>query len=249
MLQKISIIARIFVIVLFIYSVLFSIVGTIFVIKAQSYIFGAIDEIHAMRESEPQMSRFMQDLLDSNPKVQIKQTFVPLDSISKKLQFAVIAVEDPSFYFHPGFDIRGIASAVDANMSSGKLRYGGSTITQQLAKNLFLTGERTWERKARELGYALLMEYDLGKKRILELYLNYAQWGKDVFGCEAASEAYYGVHCSELDDTQAVNLAAMLVAPCKYKPESEDSTMVHRRKLIAQNIKYVKEPASDSSER
>ena len=242
MLQKISIVARIFVVVLFIYSVLFSIVGTVFIIKAHSYIFGAIDDVHAMRESEPAMSNFMQDLMDSNPKVQIKHTFVPLDSISKKLQHAVIAVEDPSFYFHPGVDIRNIVTAVDANVSSGKLLYGGSTITQQLAKNLFLTGERTWERKVRELGYAILMEYDLGKKRILELYLNYAQWGKDIFGCEAASEAYYGVHCSELDSAQAVNLAAMLVGPCKYKPESEDSTMVRRRKLITQGLPYVRDP-------
>lgn len=242
MLQKISIVARIFVVVLFIYSVLFSIVGTIFIIKAHSYIFGAIDDVHAMRESEPAMSNFMKDLVDSNPKVQIKHTFVPLDSISKKLQHAVIAVEDPSFYFHPGVDIRNIVTAVDANVSSGKLLYGGSTITQQLAKNLFLTGERTWERKVRELGYAILMEYDLGKKRILELYLNYAQWGKDIFGCEAASEAYYGVHCSELDSAQAVNLAAMLVGPCKYKPESEDSTMVRRRKLITQGLPYVRDP-------
>ncbi len=242
MLQKISIVARIFVVVLFIYSVLFSIVGTVFIIKAHSYIFGAIDDVHAMRESEPAMSNFMKDLMDSNPKVQIKHTFVPLDSISKKLQHAVIAVEDPSFYFHPGVDIRNIVTAVDANVSSGKLLYGGSTITQQLAKNLFLTGERTWERKVRELGYAILMEYDLGKKRILELYLNYAQWGKDIFGCEAASEAYYGVHCSELDSAQAVNLAAMLVGPCKYKPESEDSTMVRRRKLITQGLPYVRDP-------
>ena len=242
MLQKISIVARIFVVVLFIYSVLFSIVGTVFIIKAHSYIFGAIDDVHAMRESEPAMSNFMQDLMDSNPKVQIKHTFVPLDSISKKLQHAVIAVEDPSFYFHPGVDIRNIVTAVDATVSSGKLLYGGSTITQQLAKNLFLTGERTWERKVRELGYAILMEYDLGKKRILELYLNYAQWGKDIFGCEAASEAYYGVHCSELDSAQAVNLAAMLVGPCKYKPESEDSTMVRRRKLITQGLPYVRDP-------
>ena len=242
MLQKISIVARIFVVVLFIYSVLFSIVGTVFIIKAHSYIFGAIDDVHAMRESEPAMSNFMKDLVDSNPKVQIKHRFIPLDSISKNLQHAVIAVEDPSFYFHPGVDIRSIVTAVDANVSSGKLLYGGSTITQQLAKNLFLTGERTWERKVRELGYALLMEHDLGKKRILELYLNYAQWGKDIFGCEAASEAYYGVHCSELNDTQAVNLAAMLVGPCKYKPESEDSTMVRRRKLITQGLPYVRDP-------
>jgi len=240
MLKKFSIVFRIFLVVLFIYSVLFSIVGTIFIIKAHSYIFGAVDEIHAMRVENPSMSRFMRDLVDSNPKVNIKQDFVPLDSISSNLKWAVIAVEDPGFYYHPGFDIQGIAAALDANMSSGKLRYGGSTITQQLAKNMFLTGERTWTRKARELGYALVMEYELGKDRILELYLNYAQWGKDIFGCEAASRAYYGKRCSELSEPQAINLAAMLASPCNHEPETEDAFMEKRRATINRLLPQVR---------
>ena len=241
MLQRLAIFFRIFLIAFFIYSVLFTLVGTIFVIQARSCILEAIDEVEAMRDEDPGMSRFMKDLLDSNPKVSIKHTFVPLDSISKSLRRAVIAVEDPSFYYHPGFDVRGIAAAVDANMSSGKLRYGGSTITQQLAKNMFLTGERTWGRKARELGYALVMEYELGKDRILELYLNYAQWGKDVFGCEAASEVYYGIHCSELSEQQAVNLAAMLASPCNHRPEDNDQFMEKRRAIVNQFLPQVRE--------
>ena len=237
MFQKISIIARIFLIVLFIYSVLFSVVGTIFLIKAHSYVTGPVKEIQAMRDTPPSMSRFMQDLVDSNPKVNIQHRFVPLDSISLNLRKSVIAIEDPAFYMHPGFDVRSMARAMDANMTKGQLRYGGSTITQQLAKNLFLTGERTWERKAKELGYALVMEWELGKDRILELYLNYAQWGKNVFGCEAASEVYYKVHCSELSHQQAVNLAAMLASPGNSKPDEESDLMQRRRAVIEQNMK------------
>lgn len=241
MLKKVTIVLRIFLVVLFIYSVLFSIAGTLFVIRAHSCILGAIDEVSVMQDENPSMSRFMKDLVDSNPKVAIKHKFIPLDSISKSLKRSVIAAEDPGFYFHPGFDIRGIVAAMDANMSSGRLRYGGSTITQQLAKNMFLTGVRTWERKAREFGYALIMEYELGKDRILELYLNYAQWGKDVFGCEAASEAYYGIHCSELSETQAMNLAAMLASPCNHEPEMKDSLMESRRAVILQYLPQIRE--------
>ena len=237
MLQKIQIVGRIFFVVLFIYSVLFSLVGTLFLVKAHSYVFGQLDEIQAMRDTPPAMSRFMLDLVDSNPKVNIQHRFVPLDSISLNLRKAVIAVEDPAFYMHPGFDVRSMARAMDANMTKGELRYGGSTITQQLAKNLFLTGERTWERKMKELVYALVMEWNLGKDRILELSLNYAQWGKNVFGCEAASEIYYNVHCSELTLQQAVNLAAMLASPGNSKPEEESELMQRRRNVIMQNMK------------
>jgi monofunctional biosynthetic peptidoglycan transglycosylase len=237
MLQKIQIVARIFVIVLFIYSVLFTLVGTIFLVKAHSYVFGQLDEIQAMRDTPPAMSRFMLDLVDSNPKVNIQHRFVPLDSISINLRKAVIAVEDPAFYMHPGFDVRSMAKAMDANVTKGELRYGGSTITQQLAKNLFLTGERTWERKMKELVYAIVMERNLGKDRILELYLNYAQWGRNVFGCEAASQIYYKVHCSELSLKQAVNLAAMLSSPGNSEPDEESDLMQRRRAVIEQNMK------------
>ena len=217
--KKFAIVGQILLVALLIYSVLFSIVGTIFIIKAHSIIFDPINDIGSMKEEPPAMSRFMQDLLDS---------------ISRNLQRAAIAAEDPGFYYHPGFDVKSIAWAMDANVSAGKILYGGSTITQQLAKNLFLTGERTWERKAKELGYAVVMEWKLGKDRILELYLNYAQWGKTIFGCEAASEVYYGIHCSELDMQQAINLAAMLASPGNHMPDEDSEFMRNRRR----NIKF-----------
>ena len=242
MFQKLSIVFRIFLVILFIYSVLFALVGTIVVVRAHSYVMDIVEEVGNMSESAPAMSRFMQDLVDSNPKVKIKHEFVPLDSISMNLQKAVIAGEDPAFYVHPGFDARSIAVAVNENVSTGKLIRGGSTITQQLAKNFFLTGERTWERKAKELGYALLMEHELGKDRILELYLNFAQWGKNIFGCEAASRAYFNTSCSQLDMQQATDLAAMLPSPGNHTPESNDAFMEDRRKLIRANLPRIINP-------
>ena len=234
--KKFAIVGQIFLIALLIYSVLFSIVGTIFIFKAQSYVFGPVDDIRAMKDAPPAMSRFMEDLVDSNPKVQIRHRYVTLDSISENLQRAAIAAEDPGFYYHPGFNVRSIARAVDANMSAGKILSGGSTITQQLAKNMFLTGERTWERKAKELGYAVVMEWELGKDLILEMYLNYAQWGKSIFGCEAASEVYYGIHCSELNMQQAINLAAMLASPGNHMPDEDSEFMQGRRRTIQRRL-------------
>jgi len=179
----------------------------------------------------------MKALLDSNPNFEIRHEFVPLDSISKHLQKAVIASEDAGFYFHPGFDVRAIAEALDANQIKGKTKFGGSTLTQQLAKNLFLSGERSWDRKFKELAYALLMEKELGKDRILELYLNYAQWGKDMFGCEVASQEYYKKSCSKLNLDQAINLAAVLASPGKHTPQMRQSQfMVQRRAVIYQNM-------------
>ena len=183
------------------------------------------------------MSKYMEALRDSNPNIEIKHTYVPLDSISPYLRKAVIASEDAGFYFHPGFDIRAIAEALDANQMAGKTKFGGSTITQQLAKNLFLSGERSFSRKFKELAYALLMEHELGKDRILELYLNYAQWGKDIFGCQEACRTYYKKSCAKLSVDQAINLAAMLASPGKHHPHMRESQfMAKRRAVIYQNM-------------
>ena len=173
----INFLLRCVLLILIIYSAVFSIVASVAIYKAFVYGYNLYDGVVSLKDSQPEMSRYMQALVDSNPATEIKHTYVPLDSISPYLQKAVIASEDAGFYFHPGFDVNAIAEALNANKMSGKTKFGGSTITQQLAKNLFLSGERSWERKFKELAYALLMEHELGKDRILELYLNYAQCG------------------------------------------------------------------------
>lgn len=222
---------------LFLYAAVFSIVVSYFLYKAFNYGYELYDNVISLKYTQPEMSNYMSALLDSNPKFEIKHEYVLLDSISPYLQKAVIASEDAGFYFHPGFDVRAIAEALEANQVRGKMKFGGSTLTQQLAKNLFLSGERSWDRKFKELAYALLMEKELGKDRILELYLNYAQWGKDMFGCEVACKEYYKKSCSKLTVNQAINLAAVLASPGKHNPHMRQSQfMAQRRSVIYQNM-------------
>ena len=223
--------------ILIIYSAAFTIGASYLLYKGFVYVYDLYDGVASLKDTQPEMSKYMEALLDSNANIEIKHTYVPLDSININLQKAVIASEDAGFYFHPGFDVRAISEALEANRIQGKTKFGGSTITQQLAKNLFLSGERSWERKFKELAYALLMEHELGKDRILELYLNYAQWGKDIFGCQEACRTYYKKSCSKLSVDQAINLAAMLASPGKHNPHMRESQfMAKRRAVIYQNM-------------
>lgn len=233
----INFLLRIVLLGLVLYSAAFTIVASVALYKAFVYGYEIYEGVESLKDTQPEMSKYMQARLDSSPNAIIKHTYVPLDSISMHLQKAVIASEDAGFYFHPGFDVNAIAEALNANRISGKTKFGGSTITQQLAKNLFLSGERSWERKFKELAYALLMEHELGKDRILELYLNYAQWGKDIFGCKEACLAYYKKDCSKLSVDQAINMAAMLASPGKHHPDMKESQfMAKRRAVIYQNM-------------
>lgn len=228
---------RIVILALILYSAVFTIAASIVLYKGFTYVYDLYDSVESLKDIQPEMSKYMEALRDSNPNVEIKHVYVPLDSISPYLQKAVIASEDAAFYFHPGFDVNAIAEALNANRNAGKTKFGGSTITQQLAKNMFLSGDRSWERKFKELAYALLMEHELGKDRILELYLNYAQWGKDIFGCQAACLAYYKKSCSKISVDQAINMAAMLASPGKHHPGMRESQfMAKRRAVIYQNM-------------
>lgn len=145
--------------------------------------------------------------------------FVPLASISLNLQHAVVAAEDGRFRQHHGFDWVEMQKVVQDDMRRGRLGRGGSTITQQLVKNLFLTTERSLIRKGAEFALVPMVEAFLTKNRILELYLNVIEWGPAVYGAEAASERYYHTQASNLSREQAARLAAIIPAPLKRKPE------------------------------
>jgi len=144
--------------------------------------------------------------------------FVPLRRISTNLQHAVIAAEDGRFFSHHGFDWIEMHKVLDDDLRNQRLGRGGSTITQQLVKNLFLTTERSLVRKAVESSVVPLVEWLLVKDRILELYLNVIEWGPGVYGAEAASEYYYHVPASAMGREQAARLAAIIPAPRKRKP-------------------------------
>lgn len=145
---------------------------------------------------------------------------VPLSSVSPHLIRAVITAEDGRFFEHHGLDFDAIEKAREYNkkqQARGKKgRHGASTITQQLAKNLYLSSERSLLRKAREAAISLTMEAFLGKGRILELYLSVIEWGETTYGCEAAARKYFGTSASQLGPAQAARLAAMIPAPVKF---------------------------------
>jgi monofunctional biosynthetic peptidoglycan transglycosylase len=145
--------------------------------------------------------------------------FVPLGRISPQLQHAVISAEDGRFRQHHGFDWMEMQKVLEDDIRRGRLGRGGSTITQQLVKNLFLTTERSVIRKGAEFAIVPLVETLLGKDRILELYLNVIEWGPGIYGAQAASEYYYHVPASGVSREQAARLAAIIPAPLKRKPE------------------------------
>jgi monofunctional biosynthetic peptidoglycan transglycosylase len=160
--------------------------------------------------------------------------FVPLSQISPDFQHAVIAAEDARFYQHHGFDWHAIEVAAEGDMEGGRLR-GGSTITQQLVKNLFFGTGRSILRKGAEFTLVPVAELVLGKKRILELYLNVVEWGPGVYGAESASRYYYRIPARNLGRQESARLAAILPLPLKRKPEH----MNHYSELILERMRQM----------
>jgi len=168
--------------------------------------------------------------------------WVPLSRISPHLRHAVVAAEDASFFSHEGFDWEGIKDAAMYNLEAGDLKRGGSTITQQLAKNLYLSSERSLLRKAREALITYHLEQHLPKKRILELYLNVAEWGQGIYGAEAAARHHFGKPSFELTADEAAWLAAMLPSPRRYDPLRKTTFLTRRHERI---LKWIdRHPAS-----
>ena len=173
------------------------------------------------RDHPPRETAFMAFRMDElrakNPKAELRYRFVPYDRIAPSLKRAMIAAEDSHFVEHEGFDWDGIQQALEKNQKKGRIVAGGSTITQQLAKNLFLSPARSYVRKAEEAVITLMLEAILDKQRIFELYLNVIEWGSGVFGAEAAAQRYFGTTAARLAPEQAARLAAMAPNPRFYE--------------------------------
>ena len=153
---------------------------------------------------------------------------VPLDAIPQSVIRAVIVGEDARFYEHEGVDIDALKEAMEYNLSEKRLAYGGSTISQQTVKNVFLNPSRNPLRKWHELVLTLGMEKNLSKKRILELYLNVAEFGRGIYGVDAAARYYWNVPASRLTSRQAIELAATLPSPVKNNPQTRTRAFQHR---------------------
>jgi monofunctional glycosyltransferase len=179
---------------------------------------------------------------ETNAEAQLKHKWVDYDKISNHLKRAVVASEDSKFKHHEGFDWEGIEKAYEKNLKKGKLVAGGSTISQQLAKNLFLSSSRTPWRKAEEVVITLMLEKTLSKRRILEIYLNMIEWGNGVFGAEAAARHYFKTSAAGLGKTQAAKLAAMVPNPRFYDKHRSTRYLNRRTATIQARMRFAELP-------
>lgn len=191
--------------------------------------------IAALKSQNPSetalMEQRVQEAAQDGRKLRIVQHWVPLSHISRNLVDAVIVAEDGTFYSHGGVDWFEVKESIEKNIDEGRAARGASTITQQLAKNLFLSTSKDPIRKAKELIITLLLEHQLSKGRILEIYLNVIEWGKGIFGVEAAAQTYFGKPASALTLEEATRLAAIIPSPLRHRP-NDNSRYVLRRKSI-----------------
>lgn len=186
--------------------------------------------------NNPEMTAFMasrlEKMIEKDPKATLRHRWVPYQRISVHLKRAIIAAEDARFLDHGGFDWDAIQKAYERNVQRGKVIAGASTISQQLAKNLFLSSDRTWWRKAQEAVITLMIELIMTKRRILEIYLNVIEWGDGVFGAEAAARYHYGISATHLGTAQAARLAAMVPSPRRYGPGQTTAYLQRRTEII-----------------
>ncbi len=188
------------------------------------------------RSVDPDTTRFMEirleEMRDKARQARLQKQWVDYDAISPHLKRAVIAAEDDLFLRHGGFDWKGIEKAMERNRQRGRIVAGGSTISQQLAKNLLLTPDKTLLRKAQEGVVTVMIETTWSKRRIFEVYLNVIEWGNGVFGAEAAARHYYGVSAAQLAPAQAARLAAMVPRPRYFDARRDSPALAARSEIL-----------------
>ena len=187
-------------------------------------------------DHNPETTAFMRARLEQmrarNPAARLRSTWVPYERISPHLKRAVVVAEDSRFVDHEGFDWEAIEKAREKNLRKGHVVAGGSTISQQLAKNLFLSGARTPWRKGQEALITVMIEHLMDKRRILEIYLNVIEWGEGVFGAEAAARHYYGTSAAALGPEASARLAAMVPNPRFYDRNRHTGWLAHKTQII-----------------
>lgn len=209
-------------------------------------------DIHRLRTENPKATSFIESerdrITDSlrsrgsvpKPDTLIKWSWVPLDSLPKSVQELALVAEDAKFFEHQGFDLEQIEYALVANHQSGRKARGASTITQQVAKNLYLSKERELSRKAREAVITLLLENQLSKERILEIYLNIAQFDEGVFGIREAARHYLAKEPADLTHEEATNLICLLPSPSKWNFKKPNNAFLQHKRLVMRNYALYK---------
>lgn len=197
-------------------------------------------------DHNPSTSAFMEQRLEvlqnKNPSAELRHQWVPYNRISNNLKRALIAAEDSKFLDHEGFDWEGIQKAYEKNQKKGKIVAGGSTISQQLAKNLFLSSRKVFWRKAEEAVITVMLERMMSKRRILEIYLNVIEWGNGVFGAEAAARHYYKTSAANLSAEQAARLASMVPNPRYFDTHRNSRGLEKKTGIILARMNQVQAP-------
>jgi monofunctional biosynthetic peptidoglycan transglycosylase len=193
-------------------------------------------DVAKLKKENPKKTSFMEyreeQWKEQRKKISVHQEWVPLSRISNYMTKAVIIAEDDKFWQHKGFDFEAIEKSLEKDLKAKKLKFGGSTISQQLAKNLYLTPSKNPLRKIREAILTWRLEQNLSKRRILELYLNVAEWGEGIFGIGAASRHYFGKPAADLTAFEAARLATVLPNPRRYNPVGNSNYIDARSRVI-----------------
>ncbi len=215
-------------------------VGTVFALAwlaTQAYYFA---QIGVWTFANPRSTAFMRSdawrFAQSRPDLAIQHTWVPYDDISRNLKRAIIASEDADFVNNNGYETDAILQAWEKNKARGKIVAGGSTITQQLARNLFLSRQKSYIRKGQELIITWMLETVMDKQRIFEIYLNSVEWGNGVYGAQAAAQYYYRIPASKLSAWQSARLAVMLPRPKYFDDHRQSAYLAQRTAVIARRM-------------
>ena len=205
-----------------------------------AYVYLTLPDVRALAAENPATTAFIElrkrEAEESGRKLTIRQRWVPYNQISNNLRRAVLVAEDAAFFDHDGIDLKEFRASLEHNWEEGRFERGASTITQQLAKNLYLSPSRNPIRKLKELLITRRLEAALSKRRILEIYLNVIEWGDGIFGAEAASRAYFGKPAAALSPDEAALLAGAIINPREHSPARPTKRLLRRQQIIARRM-------------
>src|SRR5512144_1066687 len=210
------------------------------------YEYVTLPDVRNLRDNNPATTAFMElragEARDAGDPVKHDQRWVSYNHVSEQLKRAVLVAEDDAFWQHEGVDFEQLQKSMEINWQQGKFARGGSTITQQLAKNLYLSPSRSPLRKMREFFIARRLEAELSKRRILELYLNVIEWGDGIWGAEAAARDYFRKPAAAISAPEAALLAGAIINPRVHSPAHPDARLRSRQRLILARMRYVAPP-------
>jgi monofunctional biosynthetic peptidoglycan transglycosylase len=205
-----------------------------------AYVYVTLPDVRPLARDNPRTTAFIelrkQEAAEDGRKLTVRQRWVPYPQISNNLRRAVLVAEDSAFFDHDGVDLNELRASLERNWEDGSFTRGASTITQQLAKNLYLSPSRNPVRKLKELMITRRLEAELTKRRILEIYLNVIEWGDGIFGAEAASQAYFGKPASALSPDEAALLAGAIINPREHSPARPTARLRRRQQIIARRM-------------